>query len=146
MDVKVEKGQKSQELIKQFVGIISGLRTDKDQTIEFLKEVIEKLPGVVLVEEESMVKDCFIQGVVDLFTPYESKIFSPARKAENRLAFRFLNNNEAIVNQGWFSGKEVYRGSWILIFRLILSRIQKSSLADKKTGEKMQLIFKILTE
>jgi len=139
-----EKIKKIQELVSQLTKLLDELNIEKDESARLFRSFICRLPRVVLVEKKYLEKDYFFKGILSLFSDNEFYALSTESQRKLTLAFSFKKDNQAVINLGWYTGKELFRGSWSGTLIFLLEEIKKSSLFSTLNREQRQKLKEVI--
>jgi hypothetical protein len=139
------KEKKVNELMDKLFGLLTEMNLEKNYSIKFFLFIIRRIPRTIFVEKEYRQNGCFIQGVVRLYADAEFASFSEEGRKNKEIAFRFLENDKAITNEGFYTGTELFCGTWIETLRFLLMKINESnSFLNRKQQQQLKSIVKIL--
>jgi len=139
-----EKSQEIKDLARKLVNTFVNLDVENKKTIKLFFYIMHKLPRVILVDDEDLFKNCFLQGVIRLYSKKEFKNLSDQNKTNLRIYFRLVKKNEAIINSENYTGPELFKGSWKEALLFVLKRIEKSIIFSKLSPEKQENLQELI--
>lgn len=140
-----EKIKKIQELVNELAKLLDELNIENDESARLFRSFVCRLPRVVLVGKKDLEKEYFFKGVINLFSDDEFYALSLESQRKLTLVFSFKKDNQAVINLGWYTGKELFRGSWPGALIFLLEEIKKSSLFSTLSQEQRQKLREVIT-
>jgi hypothetical protein len=139
-----EKLKNIKNLVNRLSGLLKEIRIGQEDTIKLFLFIIRRLPGVTLVGTDFRDKDCFMQGVINLYSPKEFFILSGRTKRNRTIYFRFMKDNKAIVDGRFYKSNELFRGSWPEALEFILKKIKSSTVFPALSVKKQDRLKEIM--
>lgn len=122
----MEKQEKIVQAWELLITVLKEIENNNDEVSKLYHALLKRLPNVVLVEFSHRTRNAYIQGVSDLFTLKNRCSLSDNEIKKQRLAFSFFLNDKAVINQGWYSGEEIFSGTWFETLDFIIKKIYES--------------------
>lgn len=136
----MEKQEKIVEAWESLIAVLQEIETNNDDSAKLYHALLKRLPNVVLVEFSHRTRNAYMQGVSDLFTLKNRCYLSENEIKKQRLAFSFFLNDKAVINQGWYSGEEIFSGTWFETLDYLIKKIYQST-ARQPFSEKKEKAF-----
>lgn len=140
-----EKSLEMKNLARKLVNTFVDIDIENKKTIKLFFYIVHKLPRVILVDDEDLYKNCFLQGVIRLYSKKEFKNLSDQNKNDLRIYFRLMKKNEAIINSENYTGPELFKGSWKEALLFVLKKIEKSNIFFRLSLEKQKNLQELIS-
>lgn len=123
---------------------LEDMSRDHEENVDIYIELLELLPGTVLVEDDARDKNLYIQGILNLYTDEEFKLLSSIQKRNRTLAFRFKVHSRAVINRGFYNGPQLFSGTWLKTLEFIIGKIYKSRMRQNLSEDQQQAFKKLI--
>lgn len=133
---KMKKKEKIFEAWESLIRALKEIENNNDDAAKLYHALLKRLPNVVLVEFSHRTRNAYIQGVSDLFTLKNHCFLSDDEIKNQRLAFSFFLNDKAVINQGWYSGEEIFSGTWFETVDYLIKKIYQSTVRQPFSQKK----------
>ncbi|MFA5155588.1 MAG: hypothetical protein WC453_04110 [Patescibacteria group bacterium] len=143
----MKKDQK-QEVVSALEALLSALdkmAAEHEDISALYSELLTSLPQTILVDDDVLSKNVFIQGTTELYTDQEFQILSDTKKKNRTLAFTFLAER-ARVNKGFYDGPELFTGTWLETLEYIIQQVYKSNLRAGLTEEQKEAFRQLIRQ
>lgn len=147
MNQNTEK--KVQRLTRELVQLLEGIREEKNDSMNLFYLIICQIPGVAMVESESVERDYFFKGIINFYSEDNRAITSTEVQRKTKITFAFKKDYEVVINLGFFTGKEIFRGQSFETLNFIFKEVQESTFflaPDSEQNKKLAMVLKIMEE
>lgn len=114
--------EKINELMFKLIPLLGQMVAGREKTVKAYKNILQKIPRVVLVDDGCLKGSHSIQGLAWLFAEFEQEFMSVEEQDKKTLYFEFKkNNDQAEVSKG---DELLLQGTWVKVLERILEEIK----------------------